>query len=355
MTKKRVIAWGTGSQGRPGLRSIMGHPDLELVGAHAYSPEKLGRDASEFVGLAPSGVAFTNNVEELLALDADCVVYFATAANRQDSMNEDIIPFLERGTNVSTVSHFDLQYAKHGAPELVDPVRQACERGGSSILLTGEDPGFGFGQHLFCLLSAAGRIDGVEMIETSNVRNYAGRGSLEMYGFNGDPAEMPPMFTSQVGASWHLATLRGIADYLRVEIDGFEQKWENEALDFDFETAAFGMASAGRTAATLWTVQAIVAGRPFLTYKKVLRLHEEAGKDWPQTALGKNGQGITYKIKVSGDPDYECETHRPAGSASQTPILAVNAVPFVCDAEPGIIEQTQIPLFPPRNLSVPHG
>ena len=43
----RVIQWSTGNAGRKALRGILNHPDLELVGVHAHSAEKIGRDAAQ--------------------------------------------------------------------------------------------------------------------------------------------------------------------------------------------------------------------------------------------------------------------------------------------------------------------
>ena len=40
----RVIQWGTGNVGYHSLRHILRHPDLELVGLHAYSAAKQGVD-----------------------------------------------------------------------------------------------------------------------------------------------------------------------------------------------------------------------------------------------------------------------------------------------------------------------
>lgn len=45
MAKRRVVVWGTGSIGMPGLRNLIGHPDYELVGLHAWPSHKIGRDA----------------------------------------------------------------------------------------------------------------------------------------------------------------------------------------------------------------------------------------------------------------------------------------------------------------------
>jgi len=71
----RVVQWTTGNVGKQSVAAIAAHPDLELIGCFAWSPDKAGRDVGELCGLAPIGVAATNDVDALLALKPDCVVY----------------------------------------------------------------------------------------------------------------------------------------------------------------------------------------------------------------------------------------------------------------------------------------
>jgi hypothetical protein len=97
----RVIQWSSGNAGRNALRGIVRHPDLELVGVHAHSPEKQGRDAAELCGLdAPTGVHATNDVDALLGLDADCVVYMAQGETRVHETLEDLTRILRAGIDV---------------------------------------------------------------------------------------------------------------------------------------------------------------------------------------------------------------------------------------------------------------
>lgn len=344
----RVIAWGMGYLGKQGLRQIIGDPALELVGLHVSGDDKRGRDAGEIAGTGPTGVVATSDSAELLALGADCLVYFASTVGRDDQATAEILPFLEAGTDVVSISHFDLQYPAHGDPHHVGPIVAACERGGSSFLLTGEEPGFAFGQQLFAILSTIARLDGVRIVEMSDVQGYGGTDSLLMYGFNGDPAVQPPMFTSQVGASWHIATLRGIADFLGLTVDDIEQHWDAIAVDYPIDTAAFGTVQAGRTAATRWRVTVHCLGRPMIRYEKILRLHHGAAPEWERPALA-TGAGVTHKIFVEGAPEVSEELHRPRG-ASATPTIAVNAIPFVHAAPPGVLTQMDIRLFPPRQF-----
>ena len=47
----RVVQWSTGNVGLLSLRSLIGHPEFELVGLHAHSPDKVGKDAGEIAGV----------------------------------------------------------------------------------------------------------------------------------------------------------------------------------------------------------------------------------------------------------------------------------------------------------------
>ena len=93
----RVIQWATGNVGRAAVEGVLAHPDLELVGAFVYSPDKAGRDVGEICGLAPVGVEATDDRDAVLALEADCVIYSPMLADPAD-----VIALLESGKNVVT-------------------------------------------------------------------------------------------------------------------------------------------------------------------------------------------------------------------------------------------------------------
>src|SRR5215467_12610938 len=134
MVTLRVVQWTTGNVGRQSVAAIAKNPGLELVGCYAWSPEKVGRDVGELCGLDPLGVRATNDVDALLALRPDCVVY-----NPMWPSIAELVRILEAGINVVSTAAF-INGRRLG------PVRQrlldACERGGSSLFGTGINPGF---------------------------------------------------------------------------------------------------------------------------------------------------------------------------------------------------------------------
>ena len=112
----RVIQWGLGNVGHHSLRGILERPELELVGLRVYTPEKVGRDAGEFVGGATTGVTATDNIEDILAIDADCVFYNGLGSALVDLTGpvDDLARLLESGKNVVSSAVDAFVYLKPG-------------------------------------------------------------------------------------------------------------------------------------------------------------------------------------------------------------------------------------------------
>ena len=72
-TRRTVFQVATGNVGSEMVVRLRDHPDLELVGLHCYSPDKIGRDAGDVVGIDPVGVIATGSVDDIIAVSPDCV------------------------------------------------------------------------------------------------------------------------------------------------------------------------------------------------------------------------------------------------------------------------------------------
>ena len=95
MKTYKVIQWATGVVGTSCVKSVVRHPRLELVGAKVYSDDKAGRDVGDVVGIEDTGVIATQNVDEIMALEADCVLYCPLPWNVE--LSEDRVTFIPKG------------------------------------------------------------------------------------------------------------------------------------------------------------------------------------------------------------------------------------------------------------------
>src|SRR3954454_11680873 len=93
----RVVQWATGGVGIAAIRGVLEHPELELVGCWVHSESKAGKDVGEILGTDPIGVVATNSMDEILALDADCVLYSPLMPNPKE-----VAALLKSGKNVVT-------------------------------------------------------------------------------------------------------------------------------------------------------------------------------------------------------------------------------------------------------------
>jgi hypothetical protein len=101
---KRVVIWGTGFVGKMVIPEVVKHPNFELVGVGVSNRDKVGQDAGTLCGIEEIGLAATDSLHELIALQPDAVVHFGpTAAHAGDNMR-DIGAFLRAGIDVCSTS-----------------------------------------------------------------------------------------------------------------------------------------------------------------------------------------------------------------------------------------------------------
>ena len=176
----RVVQWGLGNVGRHSLRAILERPDLELVGVRVYSPDKVGLDAGTFVGAPPTGVITTDDRDQILALEPDCVVYNSLGSALIDltAPVDDFVALLASGTNVVSSAIDAFVYLRPGLKPrsvplaLIERIEAACVVGGTSIFSTGLTPGFAIDLWPITMARVSRRIDRVHVTEIVNLRDY---------------------------------------------------------------------------------------------------------------------------------------------------------------------------------------
>jgi hypothetical protein len=351
----RVIQFSTGNVGRHALRSIIQRADLDLVGVHASSPDKIGRDAADLCGLTePVGVLATDDIDALVALGADCVVYTSQAETRPDAALTEITAFLAAGTNVVGTSLVWLVYPPHADAWLREPLEEACAAGGTTMYVNGIDPGFSGDLLPLAALSLTERADKILVQEICDYGSYDDAEFTGVsFGFGTTPDVVPMLFLPGVLASIWGGPVQLLADELGVELDEMREHHETwlatETIDCTMMTVA-----PGEVAAVRFAVEGIVKGRPAIVMEHVNRLTAAAAPDWPKPPGGRPG---VHRVVVSGSPGIEINTHvgddhtdhNEAGVIA-TAAKAVNAISAVCAAPPGLVSLRDLPVSQVRGL-----
>jgi 4-hydroxy-tetrahydrodipicolinate reductase len=336
----RVVQWATGNVGSRALRRAIEHPDLEVVGVYVHSADKVGRDAGELAGIGPIGVAATNRIEDVVALKPDCVLYMPHVFNP-----DEVCLLLESGANVVS-TRMELQNPAALDPALAQRLETACRRGGTSVHASGSSPGFITEAMPIVLASIQRRLDHLSINEFADLST---RNSPEMLfgimGFGQKPRPPSPEQMDYPRQSFG-PSLQLVATALGLPIDGFET---GGALGFarkDIQIAA-GLVPAGTVAAMRSTLTGMRNGKPLMSFSSTYFVSTDVetsdGAAWNFRTAG-------WHVVLMGDCPLDVTISFPVAPenyADMTPGLTahrpVNAVPYVCEAPPGIRTTTDLP------------
>ncbi|AEV73286.1 hypothetical protein MycrhN_2705 [Mycolicibacterium rhodesiae NBB3] len=346
---RRVVQFSTGNVGQHSLKAIIGRPDLELVGVHAASPKKVGRDAAELCGLTePTGIIATDDVDALIALAPDCVVYTAQAETRPMEAVEQLVKLLSAGINVVGSSMVWLVTPSQADDWLTGPLEKACAQGNSSLYVNGIDPGYSGDTEVHSALSLVTRAESIlvqEIFDYANYDDYEFTGKSMGFGLTADE-EQPMLFLPGVLTTMWGGPVRNLADQLGIELDEVRQRIEPWYTDQKIECKLCTVEPGGM-AAVKFAVEGVYNGEPVITMEHITRLTAASAPDWEFPPDGKPG---VHRVVVEGEPRVELNTHvsdpvldvTEAGCVS-TAARVVNVIDWVCDAPTGLIGVEDIP------------
>ena len=347
--KIRVAVWGTGNVGRPAIRAVLGHRDLELVAVIVSNPDKVGRDAGELAGVDPVGVLATADWQGLLSENKpDALVYVANADTRGAEAFMELLACLEAGINVVSTAFYPLLYPDCGMKEAIDPVRDACERGNSSVFVSGIDPGWAMD---ILPILASGVVADIEEIRVQEVFNYSlydqPQVVREVIGFGGSMDVVPQMLQEfSLRMVWE-PMLHIIAGALEMSLDSIEVHVERRVLERSVDVPGMGLFEQGSQGAFRFEVRGIHNGATRLVVEHITRIDDECAPDWPYPP---QGQGC-HQVLIKGSPNLVLSVHGhdpiepgPAGGGNGTAAnRVVNAIPAVCAAASGILSPLDLP------------
>ena len=340
----KVLQWATGTVGIHAVPAIVAHPDLELAGLWVHSDSKAGRDAGELCGGDPVGVIATQDADALLASDAEVVCYTASSDIRPDGVVDDLCRMLAGGKHVVGTSFVPLLYPKMAGEGVYDRLEAACQEGGTSMYVSGIDPGFGNAGLAIHALALCKEVRTVRMMEIVNYATWDNPFTMfEIMGFSKhDPSESLLLSPGSTTLAWG-PVLGLVAEAIGLMLDEVVERHEVIHAPEDFAIAS-GPIPAGTISGMRFEIVGIVDGEERLIVEHVTRLRDEDAPDWPQ------GEG--YRILIEGEPHLQLELslssdrgdHNHAGCLA-TAMHVINAIPHVVAAEPGVKTILDLPVY----------
>ena len=331
----KVYQWSAGGVGRHTAKVAIERNSLELVGMHVFSEGKTSRDVGEILGLDALGITTTNDIEAIKNSDADVVIHTPLpsliAGEKEGQDLDDFCELLAAGKNIITVVGY--MYPKVHGQDVVDRLEQACEAGGSTFHSTGLNPGWMGDLLPLTISSLCEQIDHVHVQEVSCFEHYASPEIMfDSMSFNATPEEHEVKIKRQKKwlDSLFSESVQLVADGLNMGVTEVVSSLETELAAEDLKVAA-GTVRAGTVAGQHWRWSGMADGNEVIAHETVWRIHPSVAPHWID---GNNW------IRFKGRPNVNFELEREFGFMDAgnlaTGAHAMNAIPYVVDAEPGI-------------------
>jgi 2,4-diaminopentanoate dehydrogenase len=347
----RVVQWTTGNVGKSSVQAIAANPGLELVGCYAWSPEKVGRDVGELCGMTRLGIKATNDVDALLALKPDCVVY-----NPMWIDVDELVRILSAGVNVVATASF---ITGHNLGPGRDRIAEACRKGGSTMFGSGISPGY---INLLAILAASicDRIDKVTVNEAADTTFYDSPATEKPVGF-GQPVDHPGLQAMTAhGTGVFGEAVRLIGDALGVEFDEVRCDAEYAQTTADLDLGSWTI-PAGCVAGVYASWKGMVGDKIVVEINVRWRKGQTLEPDWKIDqdgwVLQVDGRPtVRNVVSFLPPPDFQAATIADFMVLGHimTAMPTINAIPAVVAAAPGIVTYNDLPLTLPRGL-VPKG
>lgn len=331
--------------GRTALRRVIDHPDLELVGCYVYSGDKAGQDAGTIAGREPVGVNATDDIDAILAIDADVVLHMPRITLPYAALNRDVERLLASGKNVVSIAGFHAPWAHEAA--YADPLRQACADGASTLAGLGVNPGAIVERFALAATGLCHRVDRVAVHETVDASAMPAPGFVfGLMGFGSDPVAdditsgpLAALYTQLFSDVLHIAA-QGLGD----RVARIDPAHELVAAPRDIEIAA-GTIRKGSVAATRWRWIARLQGGATIElailWTSDPALHPELGAaHWTVDVEGRPNIRMTLSID-EGDP----EMPRARALTDATVAVAIAAIPHVVRAPAGFFAYPHPPAW----------
>ena len=298
------------------------------------------------VGRAPLGVAATTDVDALLAVDADAVLYSPVMA---DPPVVDRI--LRSGKNV--VTPLGWFYPKG---QDTSRLEEACAEGGVTLHGTGIHPG-GITERFPLMVSAlSNAITHVRAEEFSDIRTYAAPDVVRhVMLFGATPEAAAESIMLNVLGAGFIQSVHMVADVLGFALDAELTTSHEVAVATAPIDSPIGPIEPGLVAAQRFRWVGTVGGEPVVTAAVNWFMgQEDLDPGW---TFGPEGE--RFEVEITGDPPVQLSFHglHPDSIAEglernrgivATAMHCVNAVPYVCAAAPGLQTYLDLPLVAGR-------
>jgi 4-hydroxy-tetrahydrodipicolinate reductase len=328
----RVLLIGTGQMGSAIARLVVEKPGLELVGAYARRASRAGTDVGSALGLGRElGLAIRGDLAGLVAESRPEVAIQTTCSHLEEAAGE-LVTCLERGVHAITIAE-EVAWPRAYSADWAARMDGLARERGATLLGTGVNPGFVLDLLVIALTGVCAHVESVEATRVNDLSPY-GPAVLRTQGVGLTPDAFQRGLDdgTVVGHVGFPASVGMIAAALGVEIERIEETRAPILSGVERKTP-FVAVEPGQVAGCLHTAVAYRAGRPFLTLIHPQQIRPEA-----------EGVATGDTIEIAGTPSLRITSSPEIPGGVATAALAVNMVPQVLVASPGLYSMADLPV-----------
>lgn len=332
MKRFRVVQWGLGAMGSGMARLMLEKEGLELVGGIDMRPDYVGKDLGEVLGAGRKlGVAVTNDPASVLDRAKVDLVVIATTSWTKEQM-PDLKKILSAGINCISIAE-EMSAPEAQSPALAAEIDALAKANGVSILGTGVNPGFVLD---LLVVALSGVCHKVERIEASRVNDLSPYGPTVMktQGVGTTPEQFAAGVAdgSIVGHVGFPESIRMISEALGLGVTRIEESREPIVSKAYRETPHVKV-QPGMVAGCAHVAVGYANDKPVVKLVHPQQIHPHL-----------EGQGTGDYINVYGKPEIHLSTGPEIAGGIATMGVAVNMIPHVVAATPGLKSMCDLPV-----------
>lgn len=332
----RAVQWATGALGRTSLRRLIDAPDVSLIGVYVYGAKKAGQDAGIIARRPQTGILATNDIEAILALDADIVIHTPRITLPYEALADDVCRLLESGKNVISTAGFHWPAAQGAA--YADKLKASALKGGVTLAGLGVSPGFVVERLALGATSLCTEVQSITMQETVDASAMASPAFVfDLMGLGSDPAEndirkgpLATLYTALFSEVFHHA-----AAALGTRLKALTPDHQLTLAPHDMQVAA-GPIRQGTVAATHWRWTGAYENGVQLAMSILWTADRSLHGDTPpgHWTIDIKGRPNVHMTLDIAEPDPAAPPSRALSDA--TVAVALNAIQDVLAAPPGL-------------------
>lgn len=331
MGKARIISWGLGAMGQGMARLILTKEGLELVGAIEKDQKKIGQDVGQFLNQSNTGVTIKASLSEVLADQKADLLLIATGSFTKEVFPQ-IKEGIQAGLNVLTIAE-EMAYPEAQTADLASEINSLAKAKGVTVLGTGINPGFVLDT---LILALTGVCLDVKAIKAARINDLSPFGPTVMrtQGVGTTPAQFAAGLESGdiVGHIGFQESIAMIAQRMGWELDEIEESREPIISNVYRETPHVKVEK-GNVAGCRHVAYGKKNGQVLISLEHPQQIHPHL-----------EGVETGDYIEIIGDPHVKMAISPEIPGGKGTMACAVNMIPAVIKAEPGLVHMSDLPV-----------